>query len=215
MSKVRLDITMSLDGFVAGPNISMEEPLGKNGESLHDWVFGLKTWREAHGLEGGDENADSEVMADGLRDNGAVVMGRKMFSGGSGPWEDDPNADAWWGDTPPFGVPVFIVTHHEREPVEKNGGTTFNFVTDGVESAVAQAREAAGDRAVTVAGGAAVAQQALAAGLLDELNIHVAPLLLGSGVRLLDNLDGDLPALKIARTVESPAVTHVTYRVVN
>jgi dihydrofolate reductase len=215
MTKVRLDITTSLDGFVAGPNISMDDPLGEGGEALHEWALRLRAWREAHGLEGGEEGADSEIMTEGIQSTGAVVMGRKMFSGGSGPWEDDPNADAWWGDTPPFGVPVFIVTHHEREPEEKNGGTTFNFVTDGVESAIAQAREAAGDRAVTVAGGASIAQQALAAGLLDELNIHVAPLLLGDGVRLLDNFDGGLPTLEITRTVESPVVTHVTYRVVN
>jgi dihydrofolate reductase len=215
MGKVRLEITTSLDGFITGPDPSHEEGLGKGGEALHEWVYGLKGWRESHGLEGGEVNADSELLEEGSRTNGAVVMGRRMFSMGSGPWQDDPNRDGWWGDEPPFGVPVFIVTHHQRESEEKEGGTTFNFVTDGVESAIEQAREAAGDRWVTIAGGANVFQQALAAGLVNELNIHVAPLLLGGGTPLFDNLDGNPPGLEIVRTVESPNVTHVTYRVKN
>jgi dihydrofolate reductase len=215
MGKVRLEITMSLDGFIAGPNPSLEHGLGEGGEALHEWVFGLKSWRESHGREGGEENQDSELLAEGIRTNGAIVMGRGMFSLGSGPWEDDPNRDAWWGDEPPFGVPVFIVTHHARASEEKKGGTTFNFVTDGVESAVEQAREAAGDRSVTIAGGANVFQQAFNAGLVDELNVHVAPLLLGAGTPLFENLGDNPPALEISRTVESAAVTHVTYRVVN
>ncbi len=212
MTKLTLDISMSLDGFIAGPDAGFEKPLGEGGMQLHEWVFGLRAWREPHGEAGGEENRDSDVMAEAFASTGAVVMGRRMFSGGSGPWEDDPNGDGWWGEKPPFGVPVFILTHHEREPVEKEGGTTFNFVTDGIESALEQARAAAGDRDVGVSGGADVVQQYLRAGLLDELQIHAIPLFLGSGVRLFDELN---PAqLEITRVVESPAVTHLKYRVV-
>ena len=212
MGKVVLDISSSLDGFVAGPSPSLEQPLGEGGEQLHDWVVRLASWRERHGESGGATDADDEVMAGGLAGAGAVLMGRRMFSGGDGPWEDDPKADGWWGDEPPFGVPVFVVTHHARPPLER-GSTTFTFVTDGVESAVEQARAAAGDRNVSVAGGASVAQQALNAGLLDELEIHLVPVLLGGGTRLLDRLD---PKIKLERTrvVDSPAVTHLRYRAV-
>ena len=175
MAKLTLDISMSLDGFIAGPNQTLEEPLGKGGEQLHEWAFAARGWREAHGLSGGETNADSEVIEESLRNTGATVMGRRMFSGGEGPWEDDPNADAWWGDDPPFHHPVFVLTHHAREPVTKQGGTTFTFVTDGIESALEQARAAAGDKDVAVGGGANVAQQYLKAGLLDELQIHIAP----------------------------------------
>ena len=214
MGKLTLDITMSLDGYVAGPNPSMEEPLGEGGERLHDWITGLASWREAHGLEGGVSNPDSEIVDETIQATGAQLMGRRMFSGGAGPWEDDPNADGWWGDDPPFHVPVFVLTHHPRETVEKQGGTTYVFVTDGIEAALEQARAAAGDRNVNLAGGADVAQQYLAAGLLDELQVHVAPLLLGGGTRLFDGPGGRRPALECTRVVESPAVTHLRYRVV-
>jgi dihydrofolate reductase len=147
---------------------------------------------------------------------GATVMGRRVFSGGQGPWEEDPNADAWWGDDPPFRHPVFVLTHHERETVTKRGGTTFTFVTDGIESALEQARAAAGDKDVQVGGGASVAQQYLKAGLLDEIQLHVAPVLLGGGVRLFENhLGGRAPTLECTRVIESPKVTHLQYRVVN
>jgi dihydrofolate reductase len=209
-----LDITMSLDGFVAGPNQTFEHPLGEGGERLHEWIYGLAPWRERHGLSGGESNADAEVVEESLRSTGAVLMGRRMFSGGAGPWEDDPNADGWWGDDPPFGVPVFILTHHPRETVTKQAGTTYTFVTEGIEAALAQARKAAGDKDVNVAGGADVAQQYLRAGLLDEFQIHIAPLLLGDGVRLFDGPGNDRPELEATRAIESPAVTHVRYRVV-
>lgn len=212
MPKVKLDITMSLDGFVAGPDRTIEEPLGERGELLHEWIFGLASWRAPHGLEGGETNVDSAVLDESLANNGAVVMGRRMFSGGHGAWDVDPRAQGWWGDEPPFGVPVFVLTHHAREPLAMKGGTTFTFVTDGVESAVAQAREAAGDRDVTIGGGASVAQQALAAGLLDELQIHVAPILLGGGVRLFEGFDAAGVALEQARVVEGLNVAHITYR---
>jgi dihydrofolate reductase len=210
MGKVVLDISTSLDGYVAGPNPTLEEPLGRNGERLHEWVVGLAAWRASHGLEGGEENEISEKFAEDLASQGAVVMGRRMFSGGAGPWADDPKANGWWGEEPPFRKPVFVLTHHEREPLVL-GETTFTFVTDGVESAVEQARAAAGDKDVLVAGGAEVAQQVLGAGLLDELQIHVAPVLLGGGRRLFDG-----PAdVELERTsvLESPAATHLRYRV--
>jgi dihydrofolate reductase len=172
-------------------------------------------FREAHGESGGEDSADSKVVEELRSRVGATVMGRKMFSGGQGPWEDDPNADAWWGDDPPFRHPVFVLTHHEREPVTKQGGTTFTFVTDGIESALEQARAAAGDKDVHVGGGASVAQQYLRAGLLDEIGLHVAPVLLGDGVRLFENhLGASAPAVECTRVVESPNVTHLRYRVV-
>jgi dihydrofolate reductase len=212
MTQLTLDISMSLDGFIAGPNPTVEQPLGEGGEGLHEWVFGLKSWREPHGLDGGSTGVDDEVMRESFTATGAVVMGRRMFSGGEGPWEDDPNADGGWGDDPPFGVPVFILTHHARETVEKQGGTSFTFVTDGPEAALERAREAAGDRNVALGGGANVVQQYLRAGLLDELQLHVVPILLGGGVRLLDGLDP--LQLEVTRVVESPEVTHLKYRVV-
>ncbi|MEA2455054.1 MAG: hypothetical protein QOI45_1316 [Thermoleophilaceae bacterium] len=216
MTKLTFDISVSLDGFVAGPNQTLEAPLGEGGERLHEWALRLKAWREPHGLEGGEVNADSAVMEEGLAGVGATVMGRRMFSGGAGPWEEDPNADAWWGDEPPFHHPVFVLTHHAREPVVKAGGTTFNFVTEGIEYALDAAREAAGERNVVVAGGASVGQQYLAAGLLDEIHLHVVPVLLGGGVRLFDGqLAGAPVGLELTRVLESPTgVTHVSYRVV-
>jgi dihydrofolate reductase len=213
MARFFLEITMSLDGFVAGPHATLEEPLGKGGEQLHEWVYSLASWREPHGLEGGETGPDDDLMRRIIARPGAVVMGRRMFSGGEGPWASDPNADAWWGDDPPFHMPVFVLTHHERDPVVKQGGTTFHFITDGIESALGQARAAAGDKDVQLSGGAAVAQQYLAAGLLDELNIHVAPVLLGGGTSLFGELGTEAPGLKLSKVVESPAVTHLTYEV--
>jgi dihydrofolate reductase len=212
MGMVIADISTSLDGFVAGPNPTLEEPLGEGGELLHEWVVGLKSFKERHGHEGGEPGPDSDVLEEAFEALGAQVMGRKMFSGGEGKWEDDPKADAWWGDDPPFRMPVFIVTHHAREPVTKQNGTTYQFVTDGFESAVAQAREAAGDKDVGISGGASVIQQAVEAGLLDEIQIHIAPLLLGGGTRLFEAGSG-VVQLEPIRLIESPAVTHVKYRV--
>ncbi len=210
---VFVDISMSLDGFVAGPNQTLDEPLGEGGERLHEWVVGLESWRERHGRAGGETNVDSDVVEESLAATGAVVMGRRMFSGGAGPWEDDPNADGWWGDEPPFRVPVFVLTHHARETVAKQGGTSFTFVTDGIESALAQARAAAGEKSVLVAGGANTIQQSLAAGLVDDIQIHVAPVLLGAGVRLFENMDTQHINLEGTRVIASPAVTHLRYRV--
>jgi dihydrofolate reductase len=211
MGQVICDISMSLDGYVAGPDPTLEEPLGKGGEQLHEWVVATRGWRESHGREGGEQSADSDVLAEHTAGLGATIMGRRMFSGGSGPWEDDPKADAWWGDEPPFHHPVFVLTHHEREPVEKQGGTTFTFVTGGIESALEQARAAAGERDVAIAGGGEAVRQYLAAGLLDELQVHVAPVLLGGGARLFD---GHAGRLELIRALESPTgVTHLRYEV--
>src|SRR5829696_9607234 len=205
MASLTLDISISLDGFVAGPNQTLEQPLGEGGERLHEWVVALASWREPHGMSGGETNIDDEVVEESRRNVGATVMGRRMFSGGEGPWDDDPNADAWWGDDPPFRHPVFVLTHHAREPVTKQGGTTFTFVTDGIEAALEQARAAAGDKDVLVGGGGSVAQQYLKAGLLDQLQLHVVPVLLGDGVRLFENHVGDPPGdLELDRSIESP-----------
>jgi dihydrofolate reductase len=212
MTKVRVDITMSLDGFVAGPNQTLEHPLGENGELLHKWAFAAASWREQHGLSGGESNADSDVLQESQAATGAVVMGRRMFSGGDGPWAGDPRANGWWGDDPPFHVPVFVVTQHARETETMQGGTSFAFVTAGIEAAIARAREVAGEKDVLIAGGASVVQQALRAGLLDELQLHVVPLLLGGGVRLFDGLD-PIVELEATRVIESPTVAHLRYRV--
>ena len=214
MDRFFLDISMSLDGFVAGPNATLEEPLGEGGEGLHEWVLRLASWRSQHGLEGGETGPDDELVRETRGRVGAEVMGRKMFSGGDGPWESDPNSDGWWGDEPPFHGPVFVLTHHEREPLVKEGGTTFTFVTDGIESALEQARVAAEDKDVLLGGGASVGQQYLQARLLDELHIHVAPTLLGGGVSLFGDLGPDAPGLKLTKVAESPFVTHLTYEVV-
>jgi dihydrofolate reductase len=214
MTRVICDISMSLDGFIAGPNPTLEQPLGEGGEGLHEWAIGQASWRERHGRDGGEAGADDDVMKESRAAQGAVVMGRRMFSGGAGAWEDDPNADGWWGDEPPFRVPVFILTHHAREPVTKQGGTTFTFVTDGIDAALEQARAAAGDRDVLVADGADAVQQFLRAALFDELQIHLVPVLLGGGVRLLDNLGGAKVGLELDRVIDSPAATHLRYRIV-
>jgi len=212
VGKVVVDISMSLDGFVAGPNPTLEEPLGKKGEELHEWVVRTNYWRERHGLEGGEEDEDSEVIREAFSSVGASVMGRKMFSGGSGPWESDPRSMGWWGDEPPFHTPVFVLTHHAREPEEMEGGTTFFFVTDGIEAAIEQARAAAGEGNVAIGGGADAIQQALAAGLVDELQVHVAPILLGGGTRLFGE-GADPIRLEATRVLGSPRATHVKFDV--
>jgi dihydrofolate reductase len=212
MPRLTFDISISLDGFIAGPNPRLEAPLGDGGERLHEWVFGLAAWREAHGYEGGDAGADSEVVAESLAGVGSYLMGRSMFGGGDGPWGEEP-WEGWWGDEPPFGLPVFVLTHHAREPLVK-GRTTFTFVTDGVESALEQARAAAGDGDVRIAGGGSIAQQYLDRGLLDDFQVHVVPLLLGGGTRLFERLDR-LVELEPTRVIASPGVTHITYGVVN
>ena len=211
MSKVKCQISVSADGFVAGPNQGEEHPLGEGGEQLHEWVIKLAAWREQHGHEGGEVNASTPLAEEATAGVGAVTMGRNMFGGGPGPWGEDP-WQGWWGEEPPFHVPVFVVTHHEREPLVK-GETTFTFVTDGIESALAQAEAAAGGKDVSLGGGAAVAQQYLSAGLIDQLQLNVVPVLLGSGARLFDGGAGAGLELESTLVVDAPDVTHLRYRV--
>ncbi|HEX8305497.1 MAG TPA: dihydrofolate reductase family protein [Jatrophihabitans sp.] len=208
MHLVTCQLAISLDGFIAGPNQSLENPLGEGGMRLHEWAFSNASWRAQHGMEGGEHNADSQVIEEATQGIGAYLMGRKMFGGGDGPWDE--NWTGWWGDEPPYHAPVFVLTHHPRQPLELRG-TTFTFVTDGIESALEQARAAAGDQNVAIAGGAQAVQQYLAAGLLDQLQLHIVPVVLGSGERLL--VDVGNPLLQPVQVVASPSVTHVTYRV--
>ena len=213
MSKLRCHISISADGFVAGPNQSEAEPLGEGGEQLHDWVVSLAAWREPHGKQGGEVNESTPIMEESLENVGAGVMGRNRFGPpGGGDWGDG-EWKGWWGDEPPFHYDVFIVTHHPREPVEMEGGTTFSFVTDGIETALQRAKESAGGQDVMLSGGAEIINQYLAAGLLDELDLHVVPVLLGGGARLFEDLGDAEVALEQVRAVDAPGVTHVKYRV--
>jgi dihydrofolate reductase len=212
MSKVRAHISISLDGYVAGPNQTQEEPLGEGGEQLHEWMFDLLAWREPHGEAGGEDNASNAVVVEANANVGAEIMGRGKYGPAArGPWGDSPWR-GWWGEDPPFHKPVFVVTHHEREPLTL-ADTTFTFVTDGIESALAQAREAAGDKDVFIGGGAAIINQYLAAGLVDEIELHVVPILLGGGERLFAGVGPDVK-LDQLRVVEAPGVAHLKYRVV-
>ena len=210
MSRLRFRISISLDGFIAGPNQSRAEPLGVGGEGLHEWVFPLEAWRRPHGLEGGEVNASTPVVAEELDSIGATIMGRNMFGGGPGPWSATEPWNGWWGRNPPFHHPVLVLTHHAREPLAMDGGTTFTFVTGGIERALAEARQAAGGRDVALAGGARAAQQYLSAGAVDEMQLHVVPILLGGGERLFDGVH-DLHGLALVRTVAAPNVVHMKF----
>jgi dihydrofolate reductase len=201
---------MSLDGFVAGPSQSVDNPLGLGGMRLHEWVFPLTVWRAMHGLQGGEINESSRVVEESLANIGATVMGRNMFGGHPGPWDAQKPWNGWWGVDPPFHHPVFVLTHHAREPLELKGGTTFTFVTDGIAAALEQAWQAANGKDVSLAGGAHAAQQYLAAGLVDEMEIHLVPTLLGSGERLFDGVE-DLGGLGLVRTVAVSNVTHLKF----
>ena len=210
VSKVRLKISMSLDGFVAGPEQSVENPLGIGGMRLHEWVFPLTAWKVPHGLGEGEVNDSDRVVAESLENIGATVMGRNMFGGHPGPWNSDKPWNGWWGDDPPFHHPVFVLTDYARDPLPLKGGTTFYFVTDGIESALEQALRAANGRDVSLAGGAKTSQQYLDAGLVDEMEINLVPILLGSGERLFGGVD-DLHGMKLVRTVAMPNVTHLKF----
>ena len=209
MTSVTAQLSISLDGYVAGPNQSIDNPLGEGGMALHQWALETESWRKQHALDGGERNVDSEVAEATMQGNGAYIMGRKMFGGGDGPWDE--SWTGWWGEDPPYHAPVFVLTHHPREPLSMEGGTTFTFVTDGIEAALGQARDAAAGQDVAIAGGASTVNQFLSAGLLDELQLHVAPVVLGAGERLLEDVGS--PSLEQTEVVASPAVTHVTYRV--
>jgi dihydrofolate reductase len=211
MPKLRFRISMSLDGFVAGPNQSVDNPLGIGGMRLHEWVFPLAAFRETHGLEGGEVNESTAVIEESFAGCGATVMGRNMFGGHPGPWDAAKPWKGWWGANPPFHHPVLVLTHHAREPFILEGGTTFTFVTDGIEAALEHARRAAGGKDVSLAGGANAAQQYLAAGLVDEMEVSLVPTLLGSGERLFDRVGDDLHRLQLVRTVPAPKVVHLKF----
>jgi dihydrofolate reductase len=211
VSKLRLKISMSLDGFVAGPNQSVDNPLGIGGMRLHEWAFALAIFRSEHEMEGGVINESTRVVEESLANIGATVMGRNMFGGHPGGWDAKNPWNGWWGVNPPYHHPVFVLTHHKREPLVLEGGTTFTFVTTGIEAALEQARRAAGGKDVSLAGGAKAAQQYLAAGLVDEMEINLVPTLLGSGERLFEGVGDDQHGLELVRTVAAPQVTHFKF----
>lgn len=211
VSRLRFRISSSLDGFIAGPDQSVENPLGIGGERLHEWAVVLAAWREPHGAEGGEVNESTQVMEELQANIGATIMGRNMFGGHPGPWNPGKPWTGWWGTNPPFHHPVFVLTHHPREPLVLEGGTTFTFVTEGIEAALDQARRAAAGKDVSLAGGAKAAQQYLKAGLVDEMDLSLAPTLLGSGERLFDGVGDDLHGLKLVRTIAAPGVTHLKF----
>ena len=211
MSRLRFTISMSLDGFVAGPSQSVDNPLGIGGMRLHEWVTALEVWRAQQGLEGGVVNASTAVVKEKLVNIGATVMGRNMFGGHPGPWDAKQPWDGWWGVNPPFHHPVFVLTHYARAPLELEGGTVFTFVTGGPAAALDQARRAAGGKDVSLGGGAHAARQYIVAGLVDEMEISLVPVLLGSGERLFDGVGDDLHGLELVRTVATPNVTHLKF----
>ena len=209
MSRVRLHISMSLDGFVAGPDQSVTDPLGIGGEGLHEWVVKLGVWREAHGLEGGESNA-SDRVAGALEGVGATVMGRNMFGGGPGEWPE-PAWNGWWGEDPPFKHPVFVLTHHKRPSLEMEGGTSFHFISATPQEALALATEQADGRDVRIGGGPTVVRDFLKAGLVDELHVAVVPILLGQGERLWDDLRGLEAGYRVTTEGAESGTAHITF----
>ena len=213
MPKLRAHtISMSIDGFSAGPNQDLAHPLGLGGPALFDWFFPTRTFQRMHADGAGETGIDDDMARAGFENIGAWILGRNMFGPVRGPWPDDA-WKGWWGDEPPYRVPAFVLTHHARAPIAMKGGTTFHFVTEGIHAALARARDAAGDRDVRVGGGAATIRQFLRARLIDELHVAIAPVLLGKGESLLHGLD--LPALGYACAEHRPgkrAVAHVVIR---
>lgn len=208
MSKLRFRISMSLDGFIAGPDQSTKHPLGIGGEQLHEWLFPLAAWRAPHGLDGGEVNPSSQVMEEELANIGATIMGRNMFGPIRGEWDEE--WSGWWGPEPPYHAPVFVLTHHTHAPIEMEGGTTFHFVTDGFDAAYAQARETAGADGIDIAGGASTVRQALLAGVIDELWLDIVPVLLGSGEGIFNGVaEFDFEPDEV---LHSPLATHICYR---
>jgi dihydrofolate reductase len=196
-------MSISADGYVAGPNQSEDAPLGVGGMALHEWHIGPAA----------DHPVNRQVVSNMMDGMGATIMGRNMFGPVRGDW-DNSDWTGWWGDEPPYHCPVFVLTHHAHDPIEMQGGTTFYFITEGIESAYARAKEAAGDRDISIAGGASCARQAIKAGLVDEIDLQVSPVILGSGERLFDGFNAGVPKLELARVLEAPGVVHVRYRVI-
>ncbi|HEY4157097.1 MAG TPA: dihydrofolate reductase family protein [Polyangiaceae bacterium] len=217
MSKVRAHLGITLDGYVTGPNQSPEKPFGDGAEHMNDWLFALASARKLFGQEGGETGPSDDVFRERLENVGAVVMGRKMFGGGPGPWGHarwgNEQWNGWWGEDPPYHAPVFVLTHHARASVAMKGGTTFHFMTEGAEHAFAQAKTAAGTADVLIAGGAHTVQQYLGAGLIDELELHLVPMLLGAGERLFDGVTQSRTRLEQIRVVAGNGVTHLKYAV--
>jgi dihydrofolate reductase len=213
MGKVRFNVSMSLDGYIAGPNQDEQNPLGVGGMDLHAWLFELEAWRNTHGEQGGAINASTRVAQELEGGFGAVVMGRNMFGPVRGPWSDD-EWRGWWGENPPYHLPVVVMTHHPRDSLKMAGGTTFHFVTDGIEAALERAQFSAGEDDVLIAGGASVIHQYLDAGLIDEFWISLVPMFLGEGERFLDNLDPSI-RLEQLEAVQGSGVTHVKFAVMS
>ncbi len=212
MSKVRVQcFSMSLDGFSAGPDQDIEHPLGVMGPELMAWFFPTRTFRSSHGLEGGETGVDDRMAERGMAGLGAWILGRNMFGPVRGPWPDE-SWRGWWGEEPPYHVPVFVLTHHPRAPLRMAGGTEFFFVTDGIHAALEQAKAAAGDRDVRVGGGAATVRQYLRAGLIDEVHLAVGPVLLGRGENLLHDLDLRGLGYEVAELIPGERATHVVLR---
>jgi dihydrofolate reductase len=209
--KLRLKLSISLDGFVAGPNQSVENPLGVGGVRLHEWAFPLKAFRAMHGQSGGEINESTAVVEEMFANVGATVMGRNMFGGHPGDWNLAKPWNGWWGTNPPFHHPVFVVTHHAREPLKLEGGTTFHFVTGGIHMALDQALHAAAGKDVSLGGGADVARQYFLAGLVDEMDLSIAPTLLGSGERFFEGAGDSLHGLHLVRTIAAPNVVHLKF----
>jgi dihydrofolate reductase len=203
VARTNLSMSISADGFIAGPGQSQEHPLGVGGEALHDWHLGAAK----------DHLVNRRVVADMLDGMGATIMGRNMFGPIRGDWGDS-DWRGWWGEEPPYHCPVFVLTHYPHDPIEMAGGTTLHFVTDGIECAYAEATVAAGERDISIAGGASCARQAIAAGLVDEIDLQVSPVILGMGERLFDGFTAGTPALELVRVLEAPGVAHLRYRVV-
>jgi dihydrofolate reductase len=206
-----LSFGTSLDGYGAGANQSLQNPLGERGFEIMDWFLNTRAWRAMHGQEGGDEGVDNRMAQMSFANIGAWILGRNMFGPVRGPWPDE-SWKGWWGDEPPYHVPTFVLTHHAREPIEMKGGTTFHFVTDGIHSALEKARAAAGDRDIRVGGGVATVRQYLEARLIDELHLAVRPLLMGSGEALFAGLDLRALGYRVAESVPGERATHMFIR---
>jgi dihydrofolate reductase len=202
------NLAVSLDGYAAGPDQSLDNPMGVGGPALHEWAFATRTGRQMHGMDGGDAGLDDAFIAQGDVGVGATIMGRNMFGPIRGPWNDE-GWKGWWGDNPPYHHPVFVLTHHPRGSITMDGGTTFHFVSDGIGSALEQAFEAAGGEDVRLGGGARTIQQYLRAGLVDEMHVAIVPVLLGQGERLFDDLDGAAAGYQCVQFISSPSVVHV------
>lgn len=212
MSKLRVQcFSLSLDGYGAGPNQDLEHPLGVRGPELMEWFFETREWRAMHGLDGGETGIDNSIAEQGMSGLGAWILGRNMFGPVRGPWPDD-TWKGWWGDEPPYHVPVFVLTHHARAPLRMKGGTEFRFVTDGIHSALEQARAAAGERDIRLGGGVATVREYLRARLIDELHLAVRPVLLGKGENLFHGIDMDALGYECTKTVAGERATHVYLR---